>query len=208
MRDPEALDTEFLVDCESRSEVGFKQAAVNRGEHIEGEGSAVFLDFVHLLFELGEHRLANQDLANIFDLAVDEVSPHNRFLRPFQKVLREEFFIKCRGYFRQKDRVTVVLEELMLLRKPSVHRMPRFMGKSEHMGKHIGFVVHQNIRRIAVTGGSKCSASFTFRLIAIDPTRAQPVSERFNVLGAERIERLNNEVDSLIETDIGLNLWD
>ena len=49
---------------------------------------------------------------------------------------------------RKKDRVTVVLEELMLLRKPGMHRMPRLMGKSEHMGKHIGFVVHQDIRRI------------------------------------------------------------
>ena len=71
-------------------------------EHIEGQGSAVFLDFVHLLFEFGEHRLADQDLANIFDLAVDEVSPHNRFLCLFQKVLREEFFIECRGYFARK----------------------------------------------------------------------------------------------------------
>ena len=122
--------------------------------------------------------------------------------------MREQFFIECRGYFGKKDRVTVVLKELMLLRKPGVHRMPRFVGKSEHVGKHIRFVVHQNIRRIAVAGGGERSASFSLCFVAIDPTGAQPVSERLDVLGAERMERLNDEIDGLIEIDIALNLRD
>src|ERR1700722_13412114 len=111
MWNSEAFDTEFLIDFETRPEIGLKQVAVNFAESIEGQGAAVVLDFVHLFFELGEHGLPKQDLANVLDLAVDEVSPHRRFLGAFLKIVGEEFFVKCGGYFREKDRVAVVLKE-------------------------------------------------------------------------------------------------
>jgi hypothetical protein len=39
-------------------------------------------------------RTSSGETGSVFDLAVDEVSPHHRFLCPFQKVLREEFFFQ------------------------------------------------------------------------------------------------------------------
>ncbi len=193
---------------ESRPEVGVEQVPVHPLEHLKSQWAAVFLNFMHLFFKLGEHRLAKQDLPDVFDLPVDQVSPHQRFLRAFQKMMREKFFVKCRSHFGEKNRVAVVLKKLVPLRKPAMHGMPCLVGEREDMGKHIGFVVHQDIRRIPVTRRGECAASLAFGLVAVDPSGAKSVSEGIDVFGSEGIKGVYDELDCFIETDVGLDLRD
>src|ERR1700731_2721305 len=112
MGDSKTFDAQFLIDGESRPKISLQKVPVNFGEHVKGKRSAGFLDFVHLFLELGEHGLAKQDLTNIFDLTIDEVSSHDRVRSPLKKIVSEQLFIESRGYFRQKDRIAVVLKEL------------------------------------------------------------------------------------------------
>src|SRR5258708_32282432 len=186
MRDSEALDAEFVVYHESGPEVGVEEVSIYPSEHVKRNRSTVFLNFVHLFLKLAKHRLAKQDLADVLDLPVDEVSPHQRLLGSIQKVVRKKLFIKCRSHLGEKNRVAVVLEKLMFLGEPAVHGMSCLVGLREHVGKHIGFVVHQDIRRVPVTGGGECPASLPFGLITVDPTGAKSISEGLDVFDAER----------------------
>jgi hypothetical protein len=208
MRDSEALDAEFVVYYESGPEIGVEKVSVHPSKNIKRQWSTIFLNFVHLFLKLGKHRLAKEDLADVLDLPVDEVSPHQRLLGSVQKMVRKELFVKCRSHFGEKNRVAIILEKLMFLSEPAVHGMSCLVGKREHVGKDVGFVVHQDIRRLPVTGGGECSASLPFGLITVDPTGAKSISEGLNVFGAERTQRLNDDLGCFIKTDIVLNVGD
>src|SRR5258708_20858287 len=199
MRDSEAIDAEFVVHYESGPEIGVEKVSVPPSKNIKRQWSTIFLNFVHLFLKLGKHRLAKEDLADVLDLRVDEVSRHQRLLGSVQKMVRKELFVKRRSHFGEKNRVAIILEKLMFLSEPAMHGMSCLVGKREHVRKDVGFVVHQDIRRFPVTGGGLCSASLPFALMTVYPTATKAISEFINDSVPARTQLLNHVLSAFIQ---------
>ena len=87
--------------------------------------------------------------------------------------MREQLFVKGRSHFREEDRVIGILEKLVALREPGVHRVTGFVRERVNVGKDVALVIHQDVRRRAVAAGGKRAAAFAFRFVAIAPAPAQ-----------------------------------
>ena len=146
MRNAKAFQIELRIENKILREVDLEKFAVLRLENVERKRVAAFLNRVDDLFKLGEHCLPKQRAAKIVDLPVDDISAHLRIVRLLEQMMGEQFFVKCRCDFRQKDRVFVILKTLRFLRKPGVHRVAGFVRQRIHVGEDVVLVVHEDIR--------------------------------------------------------------
>src|SRR6478672_5671452 len=95
--------------------------------------------------------------------------------------MSQQLLVEGRCHFREENWIIVILKRLSLLREPGVHRMPCFMSKGVNIGEHILFVVHQDVRRRAVTAGREGAAAFSLGLVTIAPPAAKTFSEGADV---------------------------
>src|ERR1700737_2895056 len=113
----------------------------------------------------------------------------------------KELFIESRGDFSKKDGISIVLEGLVLLSEPAVHRVAGFVGQSENVREDVRLVIHQYVRRIAITGRRKGATLFPFLFIAVHPARSQSVAECAKIFLAQRLQCFQDEIDCLLERD-------
>ena len=133
-------------------------------------------------FEFGKHRLSEQGAAQIVDFAVDDVSAHLRIARGLKQMMRKQFLVEGGCDLREKDRILVILKELGTLREPTVHRVTSLVRERVHIREYVLLVIHQNVRRRAITTGGKCAAAFAFVFVTIAPaSRAQTFCQHLDI---------------------------
>src|SRR4029077_1440131 len=59
-------------------------------EYFQCERPAVFLDFMNLFLKFRKHRLTEESLSDIFDLAIDKIGAHLHVVRSFQEIVRKQ----------------------------------------------------------------------------------------------------------------------
>src|SRR4030095_2409354 len=100
----------------------------------------------------------------------------------------------------QKKRILVILEQLRILREPTVHRVTGLVRQRIDVGENVFLVIHEDVRRSSVSAGRKCTTAFAFVFVAIAPaTRVQAVCEYTDVFLPQRSERGQNGFDGLLE---------
>src|SRR5215470_5865090 len=211
MRNSQAFKIELIVKYKARTEIGVQQASVNIFENLESERAAIFLDFVDLFFEFSKHGLTKKGLADILDLAVDKIGAHLRLLGVFEEIMGQELLIEGRCDLGKENGISVILEALMLLGEPAVHGVAGFVGQGENVGENVRLVVHQDIGRVTIAGGRKCPTPFSFRFVAVHPSRSQSMSKRLKILLAEWLQRFQDDVDRFIKGRVrpdDRNHWD
>ena len=124
-----------------------------RFETVQGQRVAVFLNFVNDLFELGEHGLPEERAANVVDLPINDVSAHFGIARLLEQMMSQQLLIEGRCHFGQENRIIVILILLRFLREPGVHGMAGLVRQCVNIGEHVFLVIHQDVRRRAVTSG-------------------------------------------------------
>src|SRR4029077_18705985 len=112
MRNAQAFEIELTIEHEVFGEISLQEFVIFRFEDCERQRIATFLDRVNDFFEFGKHGLPKESAAQIVNLSVDDISPHLRIRGCLEQMMCEQFFVKARGYFRQKNRILVILKQL------------------------------------------------------------------------------------------------
>src|SRR6266480_7466714 len=112
MRDTQAFEIELGIEHKILGEIDFEEFVIFRFEDYQRQRIAAFLDGMNEFFEFGKHSLPEDRAAEVIDLPVDDVSPHLRIRGCLEQMMREQFFVERRGYFRQKNRILVILKQL------------------------------------------------------------------------------------------------
>ena len=98
--------------------------------------------------------------------------------------MSKQFLVKRGGHFGQENWIIIILERLRLLRKPGVHGMPGFVGQRVKLGEHVFLVIHQDVRRRAITAGGECSAALAFGFVTVAPAAPQTLSQDVDIFDA------------------------
>src|SRR5437016_8576632 len=121
MRDTQAFEIELGIEHKILGEIDFEEFVIFRFEDCQRQRIATFLDGMNEFFEFGKHGLPKKSAAEIVNLPVDDVSTHLRIRGCLKQMMCKQFFVERRGYFCQENRILVILKQLRILRKPTVH---------------------------------------------------------------------------------------
>ncbi len=158
------------------------------------------------LFELGEHRLANDGAADGVDIAIDQIRPLLFSLGVRHQVPADQLLVERAGDLGDEDGVIVVLEWLMLGRQVAVHRVPRFVGEREDIVQHFGLVVHQNVGIAIERPATERARLFALVRIAITPAAFEALLQHLAVLASKRGERRHNHFHGLVPSVLHVQL--
>src|SRR5439155_11125616 len=90
-------------------------------------------------------------------------------------------------------------------RKPAVHGVAGFVRERVNIGKDVFLVIHQDVRRGAITPGRERAAALGLGFVTIAPAPAQTFGQKIDIFFSERRERSENRLDRFIKTDVWFN---
>src|ERR1700730_11668260 len=137
MRDTQAFQIKLPIKHEIFSKIDFEKFVILRFKNIERQRISAFLNGMSDFFKLSKHGLPEERAAQVVDLPVNDISPHLRIARCLEQMMREQFFIKCRGYLGQKNRILVILKQLCVLREPAVHGVTSLVRECVNIGENV-----------------------------------------------------------------------
>ena len=161
---------------------------------------------MHNFFKLSKHGLPVNRAPDIVDLAADQISAHGRIGGVFKKMMRKELLVKSGGDLGKEDWVIVILELLISLGIPGMHGMTGLMGECINIRKNVRLVIHQDVRRVAITARRKCATSFPLAFITIAPAVPQTCSERFHIFIPEWFECCQDFLNGLVERGMNFEI--
>src|SRR5262249_4226679 len=155
MRNSQTLQIEFRIQHHPRAEISLEQVAILALENLQRKRVSTFLDRMNDLLEFGEHGLPKKCSANVIDLSIDDVGAHFWIRGLFEKMMSEQFFVKGRRDFGEKNWIIRILIELVALRVPGMHRVAGLVRQGVDVGEDVALVIHQNVGRRAVASAGE-----------------------------------------------------
>ncbi len=100
-------------------------------------------------------------------------------------------------HLRDEDRVVRVHERLPLLREHRVHRVAHLVRQREHVVERVG-PVQEHVGMHAVDGGRVGAAALAVVFVDVDPALVEAAPHARLVVGAERLDRLDDRREHLV----------